>query len=202
MDGYAKGAEPMGSIQDSALASGAAPGLALCLSGGGFRATFYHLGVIKLLRDYGLPRRVTHIFSVSGGSIIAAHLAMNWDDYTRPYNESGFYGAAKELVEFGCLDLRGRILRRSLLLGWLGSRFRRTRQLEAYYAAPLRNAELQSTASAGAAFWFLATSLTTGKLCRFTARGFHDGIRLHPAADLPLSFAVAASSAFPPLFPR
>ena len=145
----------------------------------GFRATFYHLGVIKLLRDYGLPRRVTHIFSVSGGSIIAAHLAMNWDDYTRPYNESGFYGAAKELVEFGRLDPRGRILRRSLLLGWLGSRFRRTRQLEAYYAALLRNAELQSTASAGAAFWFLATSLTTGKLCRFTAQGFHDGIRLH-----------------------
>ena len=53
--------------------------IGLALSGGGFRATLYHLGLVRFLRDAGLLRQVTHITSVSGGSIIAAHLALNWD---------------------------------------------------------------------------------------------------------------------------
>jgi predicted acylesterase/phospholipase RssA len=53
--------------------------IGLALSGGGFRATLYHLGLIRFLRDAGLLHQVTHITSVSGGSIIAAHLALNWE---------------------------------------------------------------------------------------------------------------------------
>ena len=55
--------------------------IGLALSGGGFRATLYHLGVVRFLRDSDLLSRVTHITSVSGGSVIAAHLVMNWDRY-------------------------------------------------------------------------------------------------------------------------
>jgi len=177
------------------------PELILCLSGGGFRATFYHLGVVKLLRDYGLLQRVTQVLSVSGGSIMAAHLALNWDEYSRPGDEASFYRVARELILFGRLDVRGRIVRRSLLLGWFLPKFRRTRQLEAHYARLLRNASVNSTALAKPRFSFLATSMTTGKQCRFTAEGFADGDRLHMAPGLPLAVAVAASSAFPPLFP-
>lgn len=44
----------------------------LALSGGGFRAAFYHVGVLAYLADTGLLRRVEVISTVSGGSIVGA----------------------------------------------------------------------------------------------------------------------------------
>ncbi len=46
--------------------------LGLALSGGGFRASFYHIGVLAQMAEQGLLRRVEVISAVSGGSIIAA----------------------------------------------------------------------------------------------------------------------------------
>ena len=46
--------------------------LGLALSGGGFRASLFHLGVLKRLAELGLLRHVTQISTVSGGSIVAA----------------------------------------------------------------------------------------------------------------------------------
>src|SRR5438046_1406992 len=56
--------------------------LALTLSGGGFRAALFHLGVVRFLYEANLLPRVRHICAVSGGSILAAHLALNWELYT------------------------------------------------------------------------------------------------------------------------
>jgi len=53
--------------------------IGLALSGGGFRATLFHLGVIAFLRDAGKLSEVTYITSVSGGSILSAHLVLNWE---------------------------------------------------------------------------------------------------------------------------
>ena len=72
--------------------------MGLALSGGGFRATLYHLGVIRFLRDAGALNRVSHMTSVSGGSIAAAHLVMNWDRYTGSDEE--FDQAADQLLAF------------------------------------------------------------------------------------------------------
>src|SRR5262245_5552365 len=58
-----------------------ATAIGLSLSGGGFRATLFHLGVIRFLRDAELLPYLTHVFSVSGGSIMAAHLALRWPQY-------------------------------------------------------------------------------------------------------------------------
>jgi NTE family protein len=44
----------------------------LALSGGGFRAAFFHLGVLARLAELGLLRQVEVISTVSGGSIIGA----------------------------------------------------------------------------------------------------------------------------------
>ena len=41
--------------------------IGLALSGGGFRAALYHLGVIRYLRDAGILPQITHITAVSGG---------------------------------------------------------------------------------------------------------------------------------------
>jgi hypothetical protein len=50
-------------------------GIGLCLSGGGFRAAFFHLGALRRLHELGLLAQVSTISSVSGGSIISAALA-------------------------------------------------------------------------------------------------------------------------------
>src|SRR5277367_884894 len=84
--------------------------IGLALSGGGFRATLYHLGLVRFLRDAGLLSKVTHITSVSGGSILAAHVVLNWDRYNGSANE--FDAAAREFLEFVRLDVRNRITRR------------------------------------------------------------------------------------------
>src|SRR5260370_6541283 len=46
--------------------------IALCLSGGGFGATLFHLGVMRGLQRAGLLEHVETIAAVSGGSILAA----------------------------------------------------------------------------------------------------------------------------------
>src|SRR5437763_5968466 len=47
--------------------------IGLALSGGGFRAAIFHLGVIRRLEELGIMKDVDAISSVSGGSIIAAY---------------------------------------------------------------------------------------------------------------------------------
>ncbi len=195
--------------------------LALCLSGGGLRATFFHLGVIRLLREASLLNRVTDVFSVSGGSIIAGHLALRWPDYVNvSIDNSGklrasdiresdlrFHQAATELIiRMGLADLRGRIVRRWLLLGWFLPRFRRTRQLELHLSRLYHNIQLGMLPENAPAFRFLTTSLTTGDCCFFSRGGYtmlrRDGTRRSfPATHTALGRAVAASAAFPPLFP-
>lgn len=86
--------------------------LGLALSGGGFRATMFHLGVVKALLDRGLLKDVRHITSVSGGSILAAHLVQNWREYNDP---AKFEAAARRLIDFARKDVRGRMFRRLIL---------------------------------------------------------------------------------------
>ena len=55
-----------------------AEGTGLCLSGGGYRAMVFHLGVLWRLYECGLLKDVRRVSSVSGGSITAATLALAW----------------------------------------------------------------------------------------------------------------------------
>ncbi len=177
--------------------------LGLALSGGGFRAMLFHLGVVKYLRDVGLLEQVTQITSVSGGSVLAAHLVLYWEDYLG----DGFDRRAQELVDFAQFDLRGRIVRRAysaerLIRFWKSSP---TRLLIDYYGKKLySNEALHRLARPTRNLRILATDLESGKPCFFS----HDGL-WHPysgtkepstIADQPIALAVAASSAFPVLF--
>src|ERR1019366_4465444 len=55
-------------------------GIGLCLSGGGYRAALFHLGALRRLNECGILAKLRTISSVSGGSIISAHLAtrLSW----------------------------------------------------------------------------------------------------------------------------
>lgn len=178
--------------------------LGLALSGGGFRATLFHLGVVRFLHDVGRLKSVNRICSVSGGSILGAHLVQNWDKYTG--SDAEFDKAAKELLRFVRADIRGRILRRipcfvlatlvSVLLRrsrWLKrytrtgllQRYTRTGLLEHYYAKFLFHHEklhaLQSRDHKRPYLHILATNLTNGGLCSFTNEGF--SIDFDPITD-------------------
>jgi predicted acylesterase/phospholipase RssA len=50
----------------------------LALSGGGYRAMLFHVGALWKLNEIGELRHLSHVSSVSGGSITAGVLAMNW----------------------------------------------------------------------------------------------------------------------------
>lgn len=47
----------------------------LSLSGGGFRATLFHLGALRRLNEFGIVPKLTTVSSVSGGSILNGFLA-------------------------------------------------------------------------------------------------------------------------------
>ena len=57
--------------------------IGLALSGGGFRASLFHLGVIRRLEELGLMKRVHTISAVSGGSIIAAYYVVEMEKRLR-----------------------------------------------------------------------------------------------------------------------
>lgn len=82
----------------------------IAFSGGGFRATLFHLGVVRYLRESGrLKDQVEAICSVSGGSILAAHLVLNWDKYI---GEAALFQAATDnLIRFVRRDVRRRVCR-------------------------------------------------------------------------------------------
>src|SRR5208283_2940969 len=79
--------------------------IGLSLSGGGFRATLFHLGVIRRLHEFGILAKLTTVSSVSGGSILNGFLA------SRPVSPfSGvvdFEGSiAKPMRDFCAIDIR------------------------------------------------------------------------------------------------
>ena len=51
--------------------------IALCFSGGGYRATAFHLGVLIFLEQIGLREQVTMLSTVSGGTITGAKYAVS-----------------------------------------------------------------------------------------------------------------------------
>jgi predicted acylesterase/phospholipase RssA len=207
--------------EDSMLmeANGRRKRIGLALSGGGFRATLFHLGVVRFLRDADILRSVTHITSVSGGSVLAAHLALNWDRYVG--TEDQFDAVAAEVVRFVRMDVRNRIVRRAPLAlpihlaRWLmrmgtDRRLTRTGMLEVYYERFLYGDTCLFQLPEHPQLHILSTNLTEGSLCSFTREGviFQKRMpgelfrfeRLHAGlATVPL--AVTASSAFPGFFP-
>jgi len=164
------------------------------------------------LRKHDLLQQVTHIASVSGGSILAAHLVLNW---TRYLSHQDCVEAEQELIALGQRDIRGRIVRRWLLsillpiIRLFPKHSHRTVLLEREYAKFLKGAlvrDIDTNANSRPTLHLLATSFTTGKLCSFSSEGFwsyDDDFkpRLHRNDLIPLALAVASSSAFPPFFP-
>src|SRR5205823_6775935 len=59
---------------------GSAKRIGLAMSGGGFRAAAFHLGVMRKLDAIGLLDKLDLLSCVSGGSIAGAFVAANWSE--------------------------------------------------------------------------------------------------------------------------
>ena len=193
--------------------------IGLALSGGGFRATLYHLGLVRFLRDAKILPNVTHVTSVSGGSILAAHLVLNWDRYNGSTSE--FEAAADELLSFVQLDVRNRIVRRFALglgvrwlrkmLGISNRQLTRPGLLEYHYEKYLYGDTSLFELPERPQLHILTTNLSEGCLCSFNREGLlvmrrgrrGEGVRVDQirASLATVPMAVAASSAFPGFFP-
>jgi NTE family protein len=57
--------------------------IGLALSGGGYRAAAFHLGVFSKLNKLNLLEHIDVISTISGGSIAGAYFLLNKDDYSK-----------------------------------------------------------------------------------------------------------------------
>jgi len=185
------------------------------------RATLFHFGVIRALRSTEINgssalSRVSEIYSVSGGSILAAHMVLNWQDYTSD-DEEAFDRVEDQILAFAQRNIRDRVLRRSALT-FLPLRLRnlfaeryvsgRSFWLMREYDRLYKRAKLEvfGGSKGRPSLNILATNFRTGDLCSFSDDRFEmerDGKALvqTPSGHLSVGRAVAASSAFPPMFP-
>ncbi len=192
--------------------------IGLALSGGGFRATLYHLGVIRALRDASALGDVTDICAVSGGSIVGAHLVLNWDRYTG--TDEQFAEAAGEVIRFVQFDVRNHIVRRLPLLfplrlaakltGWHAPGLAPNAFLESYYRSFLYGDRRLFELPEKPSLHILATNVSDGVMAVFNREGLHVQKRNTADADpfdhiagqtASVAKVVGASSAFPGFFP-
>ena len=185
-----------------ALDDGKTVGLAL--SGGGFRATLFGLGTLTRLNEAGVLGRLDLVTSVSGGAILAGILAQRWKDLD--FN-GGRAGNFEQTVARDVLAFCNRTIDIGAGLKGLVNPFKSagrylTDCYDRHQFGGLSLKAIPPAATPGQpTFVFYATSLQTGRNFRFRQDYIADWkLGLNRSAELPLSLAVAASSAFPPIF--
>jgi len=170
-------------------------GVALCLSGGGYRAMLFHLGSLWRLQQAGLLEAgaVRRVSSVSGGSITAAVLALAWGDKGFPAAEEDRFSAA--VVG----PVRG-LARHTIDVGSVLNPFHHTAtNVAAAYRRDLFGDKTLQDLPDQPRFVLNATNVQTGVLWRFSKPYMGDyrvGLVMNPTLDV--AAAVGASSAFPP----
>lgn len=176
------------------MIDGVQRGFGVSLSGGGFRAAGFHLGVFRKLHQLDLLRKIDVLSCVSGGSIAGAYLALNW---TSP-----------KLLDELDTYLRTRSIAVGSVIGGILDPFEsRLDKLAASYDRDLFKGKRLDALRDGPRIYLNATNLATGNLFFFVAgggkpeeMGEHE-LGQASASELRIAEAVAASSAFPPVFP-
>ena len=181
-------------------------GIALCLSGGGFRASLFHLGALRRLNELGILRQVETICSVSGGSIIAAHLAKAtceigvWPIPVNMWDEK----VAVPFFNFVGKGVRTSILLRKYLPWNVVLPRRRVQWLEEKYHSELTHGMTLSELPNYPRFLFCATDLGFGDTWVFSSNSIGNQFETRhydgEVTTFPVARAVAASSCFPPVF--
>lgn len=180
-------------------------GIGVALSGGGFRATLFHLGALIRLNELGVLGSIDRFSSVSGGSILAGHLALTWSKLLWDNNNPAKLSVATNFATIVTTPVIGFCQRKldiaAAAIGDLVPFLHASNLLEGdfrkYYYG---NATLQDI-TLTPIFTFVSTNLKTGRTIRFSRESVADsrlGLILNPTFHL--AEAVTASAAFPPFF--
>jgi NTE family protein len=175
-----------------------APGIALCLSGGGYRAMLFHLGALWRLNEAGYLPRLERVSSVSGGSMTNGALANAWGrlDFDDAGVARNFGPALVDPVRQlagKTIDIWAMVLG-ILLPGSIGNWYARSLKRNLLGRATLQDMPDRPR------FIFNATNLQSAVLWRSSKpymRDYMVGEIKTPTIEL--ATAVAASGAFPPL---
>lgn len=178
-------------------------GVALCLSGGGTRAALFHLGVVRRLNELGILSQINTVTSVSGGSILAAHLAAQLTDWPSPglplprVKED----VAPAFEDFARRNLRTPPLARRLLpWNWLRDQTQ-VDWLAHLFERYLNGTRLADLPTAGPRYVFCASDNAFAVNWIFTRDEIGDYQAGYGAPGTwTVGRAAAASSCFPPVF--
>jgi len=183
-------------------AGGPRPGIALCLSGGGYRAMIFHLGGLLRLNQLGFLKKLARVSSVSGGSLTAGVLALAWKNLS--FDENGVAGNLEPLLTRPIRQLANNTIDQGAIIkGMLLPRLSISDEVtEAYREHLFGKATLQDLPAddEGPRFVINATNVQSKVLWRFSRPFMGDyrvGLIRNPTTEL--AAAVAASSAFPPI---
>jgi len=168
----------------------------LAVSGGGFRATLFHLGTLWRLNELGYLPKLDRISSVSGGSITTGLLAVKWrrlqwaNDVATNFREE----IVAPLREFCARSIDAPAIGQGALLPWRDV----SEVIERGYLGLLGPATLQDLLDRPR-FIFNTTNFMTGVDFRFSKPYAGDyRIGQIPTPRFTVALAVTASSAFPP----
>ncbi|HOW54035.1 MAG TPA: patatin-like phospholipase family protein [Syntrophorhabdaceae bacterium] len=190
--------EPVRYLDADLVKGGPQEGIALCLSGGGYRAMLFHLGCVWRLFETGYLARLDRISSVSGGSITAGVLGLAWNKlFSGGANDLDLY---RQFVVGPVRSLAGETIDATAIVGGIflpGSISEKVQK--AYRKHLFHDAALQDLPDRPR-FVINATNVQSGVLWRFSKPYMRDyRVGEVRAPKVAMALAVAASSAFPPL---
>ncbi|MGA9532644.1 MAG: patatin-like phospholipase family protein, partial [Anaerolineales bacterium] len=177
---------------------GAGGRIGVALSGGGLRATVFHLGVLKRLADEGRLEDISFLSTVSGGSLcIGLLMALNGLRWPSSSDYRSLLAQAREVLL--TRDMQRALIWRALLHPW---RLLDTRAGDLSAVMKRQwglHASLRDLPPAPR--WMInATCYETGKNWRFERFRMGDYLFGYTNdTDLPLADALAASAGFPGL---
>ncbi|NRF71218.1 patatin-like phospholipase family protein [Aquincola sp. S2] len=174
-------------------------GIALALSGGGFRAVLFHVGVLWRLNQMGVLGRLARISSVSGGSITSGLLAIRWKSLQ--FDSTGLASNFEDRVVDPLRSFCTRNIDVASVLSGALNPFKSAGEevADAYRKHLEMGASLQSL-SDSPRFVFNSTNYASGVSFRFSkpyAGDYRIGLIENPTFDV--ATAVCCSSAFPPV---
>ena len=176
--------------------------LCVCFSGGGFRASFYCLGILRYLAEAGHLPHLSCISAVSGGSIAAAAIGDRWDAFLKA-------GATSEaFLREVDKPFRDAVTHKSIRRRWIFASIAalvpfsggRGGALARVLAHNLYGHKRLSELPERPEFIFTSTDLSKGHAFRAAPRylGSWDYGYITTPTSVHLGTAVAASAAFPP----
>lgn len=192
----------------------------LCsFSGGGFRATFFHAGVLRGLIRLGVKEKIKVISSVSGGSITSALFALKFDQISTVNDFDELI--LTPLIEFSKRNPRNKLVRYrilkgvnsvlvgiSSLLGPIGKPITllSSKRNSSLFMKELDNhlfhKQTMGDLSKNLRVVINSTNINNGARWRFDNKDFGDyktGYS-YEIQQVPISFAVMASACYPGLF--